>query len=627
MSTARSSRWRVVEVGGHSSILPAAICPQGRCRGQPGMAGDLARIKVEDGPSRHLDGEEARVEAPRVDARRLPAGNRDQAIGGQDQVVALEDLGQGRAGRRRRWARKATSSAAISRSDVAGEPSARSATRTPASSNSSRIAATRAASPLRARARACGCPSPGSIRPPGKTCRPAPKAIDSGRKVRRTSGPFEGEDGPGRSSTTVAAGRAGAADPSASRLGRAGSRPVVTGEPRWSAPAAPRGRPVRSRASGTRSHGRRRPSTGHRARNGPRAVRWRSTPSPGGRRRPGAVESRARRSTGAPGSGAGGLADDRDLIDVGQAKVEGHEPLPEERGMARSHLRDQAERAFSGLAIASLAGHRRQPEKDRGRHRVARGDGIVLEVLGPGDQDLVIVARVEEAAGRVGEPLEDRVRQAARNDEPALVECRPIERQEPIGQAGVVLEDARSGRPAILPAPPQTALGRRAGDRRTRLPPRWRRAGSARRARRPRPPRRRPRPRPGPRWPVRSSRRGPCRRGSAAAAGLEPRAARPGSARGWSGRRRAGARTSRPARRRRHAPQDRPTVGLVPVAALRDVPGRQGQWQGEWQGQPQVLTLGRQGRGHLGGRPGERRALDAVGIRVTAGGQAADRRC
>ena len=63
----------------------------------------------------------------------------------------------------------------------------------------------------------------------------------------------------------------------------------------------------------------------------------------------------------------------------------------------------------------------------------------------------MVVGRVEEPAVRIGEALEDRVHQRARRREPALVEGRLVQGQEPVGQAGVVLEDALAGRPAVLP--------------------------------------------------------------------------------------------------------------------------------------------------------------------------------
>ena len=68
------------------------------------------------------------------------------------------------------------------------------------------------------------------------------------------------------------------------------------------------------------------------------------------------------------------------------------------------------------------------------------------------------VARVEEAAGRIAEPDEDRVGQAAGGHEPALLEGRRVEREQAVGEAGMVLEDPVGRGPAVLPAPPQQAV-------------------------------------------------------------------------------------------------------------------------------------------------------------------------
>ena len=71
----------------------------------------------------------------------------------------------------------------------------------------------------------------------------------------------------------------------------------------------------------------------------------------------------------------------------------------------------------------------------------------------------MVVGRVEEAAGRIGEVVEDRVGQPAGGDEPALVERRLVEREQAVGEVGVVLEDALAGRPAVLPRPTEAAVG------------------------------------------------------------------------------------------------------------------------------------------------------------------------
>ncbi len=52
-----------------------------------------------------------------------------------------------------------------------------------------------------------------------------------------------------------------------------------------------------------------------------------------------------------------------------------------------------------------------------------------------------IDGRVEEAALTIDEPLEDDVEQRPRGREPALVTGHLVEREEPLGEVGMVLQD------------------------------------------------------------------------------------------------------------------------------------------------------------------------------------------
>ena len=161
--------------------------------------------------------------------------------------------------------------------------------------------------------------------------------------------------------------------------------------------------------------------------------------------------------------------DDRDLVDRLRGQRRGGQPLGEPRRVADQVRPDRAERPFRGLAIARLPGPRRQPKEDRRGHRPTRRDGVVLRVLGPGDEPLVVVGRVEEPAGRIGEPIQDPVGQPPGEDEPALVEGRLVQGQQPVGEMAVVLEHALPDRPAVLPRPPERAvLGEQAGGDRLR---------------------------------------------------------------------------------------------------------------------------------------------------------------
>ena len=87
------------------------------------------------------------------------------------------------------------------------------------------------------------------------------------------------------------------------------------------------------------------------------------------------------------------VADDRDLDGRRQREVERHEPLGEPGRIALEIRRDRPERALRRIAIAALAGPRRQSQQDERRHRVPRRDRVVLRVLGTGHEPLVVVGR------------------------------------------------------------------------------------------------------------------------------------------------------------------------------------------------------------------------------------------
>ena len=109
-------------------------------------------------------------------------------------------------------------------------------------------------------------------------------------------------------------------------------------------------------------------------------------------------------------AGSVGLADDRQLDDSARARGRAaDEPLREPGRVAAEERRRPSQRALGGVAVAPLAGQRGEPQQDGRRHRAAGRRRVVLDVLRPGDERLVVVGRVEEAAGRVGEVLEDRV--------------------------------------------------------------------------------------------------------------------------------------------------------------------------------------------------------------------------
>ena len=75
----------------------------------------------------------------------------------------------------------------------------------------------------------------------------------------------------------------------------------------------------------------------------------------------------------------------------------------------------------------------------------------------------MVLAGVVEAAAGPGETLQQVVDQAARGGEPALVEGAAVQRQEPFGHAGVVVQEGVAGVAAVLPGVEQAAAARRGG--------------------------------------------------------------------------------------------------------------------------------------------------------------------
>ena len=220
----------------------------------------------------------------------------------------------------------------------------------------------------------------------------------------------------------------------------------------------------------------------------------------------------------------------------------------------------------------------------------------------------MVVGRVEEAAGRIGEAVEDAVHQGARGREPALVEGRLVQRQQAVGEIGVVLEDAVADRPAVLPRAAERAVRRRAARRGSSSAARLaaaavrrRRVGSTADSA------------------TAASARAAIARPFQAASALSSRAGCGRVARRSSSRLRASA--SAPARRPRQAvalgqlvvgDDPRQDRDPLPVAVVGHAVGRRER--------PAVVA---EDLADLGGAPGEGQALDAVGVGVLAGGERA----
>ena len=215
------------------------------------------------------------------------------------------------------------------------------------------------------------------------------KAIVAGRWVSSTSRPA----GPGRSRTTVAAGSAASTTGVARTPERAASCSTSACCGRDRQPAGEVAADVRRRAAvdgdavvEQRDGGRRRrPHGGATAQDLVRA------PGRPDRReqRPGrrVVERRRRRPPRSTSAAA---------------KVAAHEPLGEAGRIADEvrlrPCRSPVPRRRDSAPPRSSAASRSSTVR---RHRAAGRDGVVLGVLGPGDQPLVVVGRVEEAAGRI----------------------------------------------------------------------------------------------------------------------------------------------------------------------------------------------------------------------------------
>ena len=315
------------------------------------------------------------------------------------------------------------------------------ARRTPASSNSSRIAARNAAratggarSPPRAsdasaaerteRPARPGAASSGSTRPPGKTWASDANAIVVGRCVRRTSSPAE----PGRSRTTVAAGRA-STGPAVTRAPRTATTWTTTaGRPAQPSAAAAASSWARSAAGighrqpaheaaadvGRRAPIERDPVRQQRDGGGPRIGRQRDDLV-------GVPAAPDLRDEGGRGRIIG-RADDGDLHDRPQREVHRRQPLGEPRRIAGHVRHHRAQGTLAGGPVLARPGPGREPQQDASRHRVARRDGVVLDVLGPGHEPLVIVGRIEEPAVRIDEPGEHAIHQRTGEMEPSLLE-------------------------------------------------------------------------------------------------------------------------------------------------------------------------------------------------------------
>ena len=110
-----------------------------------------------------------------------------------------------------------------------------------------------------------------------------------------------------------------------------------------------------------------------------------------------------------------------------------------------------------------VGGQHGQPQQDVGGDGVARGRGVIEHVLGPRNECFVVGRGVEEAAVfGVRETFENDVGKLDGSIEPARVEGRLVQRNQAVGDVGVVLEVAvQVGGVARLPGAEQRAVQER----------------------------------------------------------------------------------------------------------------------------------------------------------------------
>ena len=116
---------------------------------------------------------------------------------------------------------------------------------------------------------------------------------------------------------------------------------------------------------------------------------------------------------------------------------------PVNRGEATGKGHQRGQRGIRGGEVAGVARERAQGEQRVGSPRGTRGGDPVAGVARSAHEEGRIDRRVEEAALTVDEPLEDDVEQLARDAEPALVPGHLVERQEPLREVRIVLQDSR----------------------------------------------------------------------------------------------------------------------------------------------------------------------------------------
>ncbi len=112
------------------------------------------------------------------------------------------------------------------------------------------------------------------------------------------------------------------------------------------------------------------------------------------------------------------------------------------------------------MAIVRLVQQHGETQQALRHQRVAAGNGVVHQVFAPRHQLLVVDAGLEEAAiGWVVELRQRHLRQPRRLAQPAQVEGRLIERQQPADHGGIVLQVGIEAGASVLVRAQQAAIG------------------------------------------------------------------------------------------------------------------------------------------------------------------------
>ena len=134
------------------------------------------------------------------------------------------------------------------------------------------------------------------------------------------------------------------------------------------------------------------------------------------------------------------VPDDGDLSGGRDGKIHCAQPARKSSRVAQRVFGDQIKGLFGVDTIIVALAESRQFEQSIHRQGTARGDGMVLQVLGPQQQCLTIGGRIEKAASRVGKADDHFVDQFLCGGKPARVEVGLVEIDQAVNQRGIIVE-------------------------------------------------------------------------------------------------------------------------------------------------------------------------------------------